>query len=362
MKSKKEDNIKILNYNILAQSLLNDSLHMTDEEIDNIQYLKEDYRLNKIFEKIEELNPDICLFQEFENNGNLKKMFASKKIKNYEIIFKKRPGDHKEGCAIAYDKKKFRLEYYCSLELRAENIKKEKYQKKSLYTKENVATMVVLESNKTSFYYLIICSHLLFNNKRGDIKLAQIYQIIQSALLIKDYYKDIPITTILGGDFNSTQKSAIYDFITSKQLNCEFLNKYNLSGQNNEDYISSESLLEENLGWYNEIVNTYPKFNDNRIILITKKHDRDEYDDEKGLILENKVVMKSFYKEKNGKEPKLTSLSKPFKGTFDFMFYNTDYNLDIKNVLDIPENIIDIPDKNNPSDHFPLFVEFDIHN
>ena len=72
--------------------------------------------------------------------------------------------------------------------------------------------------------------------------------------------------------------------------------------------------------------------------------------------------MKSFYKEKNGKEPKQTSYSKGFQGTFDFLFYNTNYDLKIQNVLEIPEKEIKIPNENNPSDHFPLFVDFIIHN
>ena len=365
MESKKEEIIKILNYNVLAQSLLCDSLHMTKEEIDKIDYLGEDYRFNKIIEKIEELTPDICLFQEFEQNGKLKQLLKSKKF-SYETIFKKRPGEHEEGCAIVYDKKKFRLEYYCALELRAENQKNIPYSKKkgspNLFNKENVASMVVLESYKTSFYYLIICSHLLFNNNRGDIKLGQIYQILQSALLIKNYYKNKKITTILGADFNSTPKSAIYDYITNKELNVEFLIKYNLSGQTKQEYVSSESLYDENSGWFKEIINTYPKFDEHKIILITKKQYKNynDFEDKIKLILENKIVMKSFYKEKNGKEPKATGYSKTYHGTFDFLFYNSEYNIDIKKVGDIPENEIDIPDKDYPSDHIPLFVEFSI--
>ena len=81
MESKSEENIKILSYNILAQSLLSDSLHKSNEEIDEIDYLKLDYRFNKIFDKIVELEPDICLFQEFEQNGKLKQLFNSKKFK-----------------------------------------------------------------------------------------------------------------------------------------------------------------------------------------------------------------------------------------------------------------------------------------
>ena len=370
METKTEENIKILSYNILAQSLLIDSLNLKKEEISEIPYLNIDYRFDKIFEKILELSPDICLFQEYENNGKLKKLFKTKNL-SYEIIFKKRPGNHEEGCAIVYDKKKFRLEYYSALELRSENLKNYKYSKKkgspNLYNKENVAIIAVLESYKTSFYYLIICSHLLFNNNRGDIKLGQIYQIIQTALLIKNYYKNINITTIFGADLNSTEKSAIYDYITKEKLDVEFLIKNYLSGQTNDNYISTESQYKDNSLWYNEIINTYPKFDKNKIILLTKKYFiGDEYDDDSenknGLILENKMAMKSFYKEKNGKEPKCTSYSKAFRGTFDYLFYNTNYNIDIQKVLDIPENINKLPDKDNPSDHFPLFVEFNISN
>jgi len=365
MESKNEENIKILSYNILAQTLLGDSLQLTNEEIEEIPYLGVDYRFNKIVEKIEELKPDVCLFQEFEQNGKMQTLFSSKKL-TYEILFKKRPGNHQEGCAIAYDKTKFRLENYYGLEFQAENKKNVFYSKKKgnpcLYNKENVAVFALLESYKTKFYYLIICSHLLFNNSRGDIKLGQIYQLIKSALLIKNNYKDIPIITILGADLNSTYNSAIYDFITSKSINVEFLIKYNLSGQNYEEYISSKSLANENYRWFKEIINTYPKFDGHKIILITKKYDYYEYYEDESLILENKLIMKSFYKEKNGKEPKQTSYSKGFQGTFDFLFYNTNYDLKIQNVLEIPEKEIKIPNENNPSDHFPLFVDFNIHN
>ena len=52
MESKKEETIKILNYNILAQSLISDSLHIPEEQILNIPYLNIDYRTDKIFQKL----------------------------------------------------------------------------------------------------------------------------------------------------------------------------------------------------------------------------------------------------------------------------------------------------------------------
>lgn len=379
MESNKEEAIKILSYNILAQSLICDSLYIAEEQVKNTDYLKEDYRINKIFEIIDNLHPDICLFQEYEHNKKFEKKFKSDNYA-YEILYKKRPGDHKEGCAIAYDTKKFYLDYYCALELRLEEKKnsynnkydynnkynyytKKKNQSSNIYNKENVALFIFLHSYETNYYYLIICSHLLFNHTRGDIKLGQIYQIMQCALLFKEYYKDYHITTIFGGDLNSTPNSAIYEYITSKSIDVEYMNKANLSGQKNENYKTDVSFADINYSWYNEIINTYPKFKNNLIVLKNKKNKKYydyDYDKKKGLILENNFVMKSFYKEKNGKEPDMTSYSSNFKGTVDFLFYNTDLNLTINSVQNLPNISSDIPDKDNPSDHLPLFVEFNI--
>jgi mRNA deadenylase 3'-5' endonuclease subunit Ccr4 len=277
MESKKEETLKIMSYNILAQSLISDSLHITEEQAQNISYLNIDYRTDKIFQKINELHPDIFLFQEYEHKGKLSEKLKANNF-SYEILYKKRPGDHQEGCAIGFDKKKFKLEYYGSLELRTENQKNnynknnnyKKAQNNNIYNKENVAIFLLLQSYATSFYYLVICSHLLFNCSRGDIKLGQIYQIIQSALLIKSYYSSYNITTIFGADLNSTPNSAIYEYITSKSIDIEYLNKANLSGQTNKNYKSQSSLGDVNYQWYEEIINTYPKFRDYNIVLITK--------------------------------------------------------------------------------------------
>ena len=382
MESKNEEIIKILSYNILAQSLLSDSLQIPEEQVKKIPYLDIDYRVNKIFQIIDNLHPDICLFQEFEHNGKLKQKFIDNNY-SYEILFKKRPGNHDEGCAIVYDTKKFYLDYYCSLEFRLENENynnsnnsnnsnkynnynnntKKKNQTESIYNKENVAIFAFLKSYKTNFYYLIICSHLLFNCSRGDIKLGQIYQIIQSALLFKDYYYKCKITTIFGADLNSTPNSAIYEYITSNSLDVEFLNKANLSGQTRKNYKTDTSFAEINYRWYNEIINTFPEFGEHIIILKNNNQkNKNNYYGNKGLVLKNKLVMKSFYKEKNGKEPEITSLSSSFKGTFDFLFYNTQLELNINSVLNTPNYSFDMPDKDNPSDHLPLFVEFRIHN
>ena len=186
MESKKEENIKIMSYNILAQNLLSDSLHLTNEEIDNIPYLGIDYRFNKIFEKIEELSPDICLFQEFEKNGKLKKLFDSKNLP-YETIFKIRPGDHQEGCAIAYNKKKFRLEYYCSL-VRTKNVLIFSF----FYDRDYNSKIIKIDLFFVGFAISFTINALFFNDNtmhkiyedKGEFQfISQLPQIIFSSLI-----------------------------------------------------------------------------------------------------------------------------------------------------------------------------------
>jgi mRNA deadenylase 3'-5' endonuclease subunit Ccr4 len=70
MESIEKETIKILSYNILAQSLLSDSLNLTEEVVKKTDYLDMDYRCNKIVELINKLNPDICLFQNMNTMVN----------------------------------------------------------------------------------------------------------------------------------------------------------------------------------------------------------------------------------------------------------------------------------------------------
>ena len=108
MEDRNEETLKILNYNILAQSLLSESLNISKEQLKYVPFLNINYRFDKIFGIINGLKPDICLFQEFEQNGLLNQRFEANNC-CYKIFFKKRPGKHDDGCAIAYNTKKFKI-------------------------------------------------------------------------------------------------------------------------------------------------------------------------------------------------------------------------------------------------------------
>ena len=66
-----------------------------------------------------------------------------------------------------------------------------------IYNKPNVAAFAALRvkdrtilppSEKKDVVLLVACTHVLFNDNRGDIKLAQMNLITQTLQLLKEYY------------------------------------------------------------------------------------------------------------------------------------------------------------------------------
>lgn len=58
-----------------------------------------------------------------------------------------------------------------------------------IYMKDNICLFVLLVSvNNPEIAILVGNCHILFNYNRGDIKLGQVYQIINSMNLIKKEY------------------------------------------------------------------------------------------------------------------------------------------------------------------------------
>lgn len=107
---------------------------------------------------------------------------------------------------------------------------------------ENVALIVLLKPKSRFFEEKLLCvatTHLLYNPKRGDCKLAQIQlflahldRVSHRATELIDGKLNIsyhPI--ILCGDFNLTSESLLYDYLSSGRLaNYKEMNSYYLSG------------------------------------------------------------------------------------------------------------------------------------
>ena len=377
-----------MSYNILAPSLLFSSVRLPEEILEFNEIYQWPYRSKLIIEIILKLQIDIICFQELEEEDN--EDFLNKlKENNFDYRFKKRPKQNKielkEGCGIFYNINKFELIESFELEYKCKD--------SFIVNKENVAIFILLKNKieyknvKNNDLLLIVCSHLLFNDKRGDIKLGQIYELQKSISAIKIKYKQFNIRIIFCCDLNSTEISNIYEYLTNNFLNCEFVDIRILSGQkyskfksnefNYEYYMNNKKIkltldysnFENNQNWFNEIINVYPlikqnedKLNKNTKIELIKN---EYYDESENLILKNENVLISCYKEIIGNEPEITFYTDGYRGTVDYIFHSIN-NLKAKQILKIPsisdlenKEINLIPNENNPSDHFPIVSDIE---
>ena len=138
--------------------------------------------------------------------------------------------------------------------------------------RDNVAILTVLTPRSGNLKGVTpICignTHLLFNTKRGDIKLAQLAHLFAEIdrIAIGTNYK-LPV--ILCGDFNSIPFSPLYNFLTSGVLQFNGMSKTVISGQdksiNGANFMLGDSILPFDLGlthnckWRNYIKNEYEK-------------------------------------------------------------------------------------------------------
>lgn len=159
-------------------------------------------------------------------------------IIGYNGTFKKRSGDRPDGCATFFKRDKFSIAASYKIDYYRENV--------PLMEQNNVAILLFLnirgsEATKKS----TICisnTHLLFNQRRGDIKLAQLAHLLADIEYHSrsDRYDSNRLSIILCGDFNSRPFSPLYKLITTGELKYEGLSRVQVSGQLNDSRDNSK--------------------------------------------------------------------------------------------------------------------------
>lgn len=218
----------VLSYNILADYLANDHRsklyyhvprHMMDWQ----------WRKRNIIFELGLWSPDIMCFQEVDRFRELEEEL---KLRGYHGIWKMRTGTAIDGCAVFWRRSRFKLLYEEAIEFN------------KLGLRDNVAQICVLElmgqnnatitnavpSSSEGSNKVVICNiHVLYNPKRGDIKLGQVRILLGKARAVSAIWNDAPV--VLCGDFNCTPKSPLYNFICEQKLDLSGLHRDKLSGQ-----------------------------------------------------------------------------------------------------------------------------------
>ena len=150
--------IRVIQYNILCDSLLPISTHIVEEDLKLLPYLSWENRRKKILEELRTLDADLISFTEMENDNEFMKELNNL---GYEIAFKPRTGKHSEGCALVWKFDKYEMIDLLSIGF---NMNKDENNLNGVYSRDNIALIGIFKvKNKENTIILFSTNHLVFN-------------------------------------------------------------------------------------------------------------------------------------------------------------------------------------------------------
>lgn len=225
----------VMCYNILSQNLLemNKTLYVHCQQ----DFLSWEYRLKNILGEIKCWDPDILCLQEVQEDHYREQLESILKASGYECIYKRRTGIKTDGCATCYKPTKFSLISSVPVEFfrpPADILNRDNVGMITLLqplTPETAGTDTMEKLKVTPL--CIVNTHLLYNPRRGDIKLAQtavlLAEIDRMARISPE--EEIYYPVILCGDLNAVPDSPLYAFIRNGKLQYRGLLGWKVSGQ-----------------------------------------------------------------------------------------------------------------------------------
>ncbi|XP_066281606.1 protein angel homolog 2-like [Branchiostoma lanceolatum] len=223
----------LMSYNVLAQELLmaNWYLYLDCADQDRLTW---NVRKEKLLQEFQHYNVDVLCLQEVQESHYHDFFLPELQKLGYEGLYKKRTGDKPDGCATFYRTSKFSLVKHRLVEYYRPGT--------DVLDRDNVAIVVLLKpktgKRKMHSNLCIANTHLLFNKRRGDVKLSQLgvllAEIDQLAFDTKVRYWDAKVRchpVVLCGDLNSAPFSPLYQFLNAGQLAYSEYERSEISGQ-----------------------------------------------------------------------------------------------------------------------------------
>ncbi|XP_030302928.1 protein angel homolog 2 isoform X1 [Calypte anna] len=214
----------VMSYNILSQNLLEDNSHLYNHC--KQQLLIWTYRFPNILQEIKELDADVLCLQEVQEDHYRGEIKSSLESLGYHCEYKMRTGRKPDGCAICFKTSKFSLISSNPVEFFRHDI--------PLLDRDNVGLVLLLRPlfhSKANAAICIANTHLLYNPRRGDIKLTQLAMLLAEIASVAPQNDGTFCPIIICGDFNSVPDSPLYKFIKEGKLNYEGLAIGKVSGQ-----------------------------------------------------------------------------------------------------------------------------------
>ncbi|XP_010148893.1 PREDICTED: protein angel homolog 2 isoform X2 [Eurypyga helias] len=214
----------VMSYNILSQNLLEDNSHLYKHCRQRL--LIWTYRFPNILQEIKQLDADVLCLQEVQEDHYRTEIKSSLESLGYHCEYKVRTGRKPDGCAICFKTSKFSLISSNPVEFFRHDI--------PLLDRDNVGLVLLLQPRlpcKTNAAVCVANTHLLYNPRRGDIKLTQLAMLLAEIASVAPQEDGTFCPIIICGDFNSVPGSPLYRFIKEGKLNYEGLAIGKVSGQ-----------------------------------------------------------------------------------------------------------------------------------
>ncbi|CAN8000640.1 unnamed protein product, partial [Ixodes hexagonus] len=225
----------LMSYNILAQGLLEDNLYLYQHCPEHLLYWP--LRRDNLLAEIRQANADIMCLQELQEDHYEQVFEPELKKLGYGCLYKRRTGNKRDGCGIFYRESLFELDRHELVEFARTGV--------TVLDRDNVAIVALLKPRSPEgsvgfspdFRLCVSTTHLLFNPRRGDVKLAQLCvllaEIDRMASRGTSDTDGAPLyfPVVLCGDMNSEPHSPLYRFMTHGKLRYTGLLSGDVSGQ-----------------------------------------------------------------------------------------------------------------------------------
>lgn len=214
----------VMSYNILSQDLLLDNSYLYRHCQPSV--LPWEFRLPNLLQEIQQYNADILCLQEVQEDHFVNQIKPALEALGYQSEYKKRTGSKPDGCAVVFKSSR--------LSLVSSNPVEFFRPADSLLDRDNVGLVVVLRPTSDPSASLCVANtHLLYNPRRGDIKLAQLAILLAEVHRVSRLPDGSFNPVLLCGDFNSTPWSPLYSFLMRGCLDYRGIPVAMVSGQEN---------------------------------------------------------------------------------------------------------------------------------
>ncbi|NXQ21411.1 ANGE1 protein, partial [Peucedramus taeniatus] len=222
---------RVMSYNILAQDLVEQGLDLYVHCHPDI--LNWNYRLPNLLQEIQHWDPDVLCLQEVQENHYWEQLEPTFKEMGFACFYKRRTGTKTDGCAVCYKCSRFQLISLSPVEYFRPGL--------DVLNRDNVGLVLLLQpvlpeglGLKEVSPLCVANTHVLFNPRRGDIKLAQVALLLAEIDKIARTTEGSYYPVILCGDLNSVPDSPLYKFIRNGELSYHGMPAWKVSGQ--EDF------------------------------------------------------------------------------------------------------------------------------